>query len=57
MERIICPLFKKTVLFDFVYTANIDQSAPKLGDTYVQQNLNEFDNGSYWTGTTGVIFS
>ena len=24
---------------------------------YVQQNLNEFDHGSDWTGTTGVICS
>ena len=28
----------------------------KLGqNTHVQQNLNEFDHGSDWTGTTGVI--
>ena len=24
---------------------------------YVQQNLNEFDHGSNWTRTTGVIWS
>ena len=30
----------------------------KLGQNiYVQQNLNEFDHGSDWTGTTGVICS
>ena len=30
----------------------------KLGQNiYVQQNLNEFDYGSNWTGTTGVICS
>ena len=30
----------------------------KLGENiYVQQNLNEFDHGSNWTRTTGVIWS
>ena len=30
----------------------------KLGQNiYVQQNLNEFDHGSNWTETTGVIWS
>ena len=30
----------------------------KLGQNiYVQQNMNEFDHGSDWTGTTGVICS
>ena len=30
----------------------------KLGQNiYVQQNLNEFNHGSDWTGTTGVICS
>ena len=29
----------------------------KLGQNiYVQQNLNEFDHGSNWTGTTGVTW-
>ena len=38
MVRVICPLFKKTVTFDFVYilsSAYIDQSAPNLGKTFM----------------------
>ena len=60
MVRVICPLFKKTVVFDFVDTKSIickyRPVSTKLGQNiYVQQNLNEFDHGSDWTGTTGVI--
>ena len=48
--RVMCPLFKKTVTFDFVYmlsSAYIDQSAPNFGQNiYVQQNLNELGHGS-----------
>ena len=62
---VICPLFKKekkNVIFDFVYTKSIickyRSVSTKLGQNiYVQQNLNEFDHGSDWTGTTGVICS
>ena len=62
MVRVICPLFKKNVLFDFVYTKSIIYKyrpvSTKLGQNiYVQQNLNEFDHGSDWTRTTGVICS
>ena len=63
MVRVICPLLKKkTVIFDFVYTKSIickyRPVSTKLGQNiYVQQNLNEFDHGSDWTRTTGVICS
>ena len=65
MVRVICPLSKKKkkkVIFDFVYTKSIickyTPVSTKLGQNiYVQQNLNEFDHGSDWTGTTGVICS
>ena len=69
MVRVICPLLKKkkkkkkkTGIFDFVYTKSIickyRPVSTKLGQNiYVQQNLNEFDHGSDWTGTTGVICS
>ena len=50
MVRVICPLLKKTVIFDFVYTKSIickyRPVSTKLGQNiYVQQNLNEFDHG------------
>ena len=53
---------KKNVIFDFVSTKSIickyRPVSTKLGQSiYVQQNLNEFDHGSDWTGTTGVICS
>ena len=60
MVRVIFPLLKKKkVIFDFVYTKSIickyRPVSIKLGQNiYVQQNLNEFDHGSNWTGTTGV---
>ena len=63
MVRVIYLLFKKTVIFDFVYTlssAYIDHWAvsTELGQNIcVQQNLNEFDHRSSWTKTTGVICS
>ena len=62
MVRVICPLLKKNVIFDFVYTkfiiCNYRPVSTKLGkNIYVQQNLNEFDHGSDWTGTTGLICS
>ena len=52
----------KNVIFDFVYTKSIickyRPVSTKLGQNiYVQQNLNEFDHGSDWTRTTGVICS
>ena len=51
-----------TLFRQSVSSANIDQSAPNLvkvfmSNIYVQQKLNEFDHGSDWTGTTGVICS
>ena len=57
MVRVICPLKKKPVIFDFVYTKSIickyRPVSTKLGQNiYVQQNLNEFDHGSSRTGTT-----
>ena len=60
MVRVICPLFKKKAIF--VYTKSIickyRPVSTKLGQNiYGQQNLNEFDHGSDWTGTTGVICS
>ena len=61
MVRVIFPLLKKKiVIFDLVYTKSIickyRPVSTKLGQNiYVQQNLNEFDHGSNWTGTTGVI--
>ena len=64
MVRVIFPLLKKKkiVIFHFVYTmAIICKYRPvstKLGQNiYVQQNLNEFDHWSDWTGTSGVICS
>ena len=42
MVRIICPLFKKTVVFDFVYTlssANIDQSVPNFGKIFMSNRF------------------
>ena len=55
-------LYKKNVIFDFVYTKSIickyKPFSTKLGQNiYVQQNLNEFDHGSDWTGTTGATCS
>ena len=62
MVRVICPLFKKKNVNLTVYTKSIickyRPVSTKLGQNiYVQQNLNEFDHGSDWTGTTGVICS
>ena len=71
MVRVIFPLFKKEkkkkekkkiVIFDFMYTKSIickyRPVSTKLGQNiYVQQNLNEFDHGSNWNGTAGVICS
>ena len=58
MVRVICPLLKK-LIFDFVNTLIICKYRPvstKLGQNiYVQQNLNEFDHGSNWTGTTELF--
>ena len=53
---------KKTVIFDFVYTKSVickyKPFSTKLGQNInVQQNLNEFDHGSDWTGTIEVICS
>ena len=61
MVRVICPLLKNKTLCN-VYTKSIickyRPVGTKLGQNiYVQQNLNEFDHGSDWTGTTGVICS
>ena len=42
--RVICPLFKKTIIFDFVYTiiCIYRPVSTKLGQNiYVQRNLNE----------------
>ena len=39
---VICPLFKKTVTFDFVYTlssAYIDQSAPNLDKIFMSNRI------------------
>ena len=62
MVRVIFPLFKKKLLYLTVYTKSIickyRQVSTKLGQNiFVQQNLNEFDHGSSWTRTTGVICS
>ena len=62
MVRVILPLYKKNVLFNFDYTMSIicqyRSVSTKLGQNiYVQQNLNEFDHGSNWTRTSGVICS
>ena len=46
------------ILTQSLSSANIDQSAPNLVKIFMsQQNLNEFDHRSDWTGTTGVICS
>ena len=61
MVRVICPLLKKKkkkkkIIFDFVYIHKYRPVSTKLGQNIsVQQNLNELDYGSDWTGTTGVI--
>ena len=62
MVGVICPLLNKPVIFDFVYTKSTickyRQVSTKLGQNiYIQHNLHEFDHGSDWTGTTGVICS
>ena len=69
MVRVICLIYKKKnnkqtnkLIFDFVYTKSIickyRPVSTKLGQNiYVHQNLNEFDHGFDWTGTTGVIYS
>ena len=62
MVRVICPLFKKKMLYLTVYTKSIIYKyrpvSIKLGQNiYVQQILNEFNHGSDWTGTTRVICS
>ena len=51
---------KKLVIFDFLHSiiCKYRPVSTKLGkNIYVQQNLNEFDHRSNWTGTTWVIFS
>ena len=63
MVRVIFPLFKKKkkkeiVIFDYTKSVvcKYRPVSTKLGQNiYVQQNLNEFDHGSNWTRTTGVI--
>ena len=62
MVRVICPLLKKKLIFDFVDTKPVickySPVSSKLGQNiYVQQNLNEFDHGSEWTGTSRAICS
>ena len=61
MVRVICPLFKKTCYIWLCLHSMICKYRPvriKLSQKiYVQQNLNEFDHGSDWTRTTGVICS
>ena len=60
MVRVIFRLLKKNVIFNLVYTKSFKYRpvSTKLGQNiYVQQNLNEFDHGCYWTGTTGVTSS
>ena len=40
--RVICPFFKKTVTFDFVYILSstyIDQSAPNLGKIFMSNRI------------------
>ena len=42
MVRVICPLFKKAVIFDFVYTlssAYKDKSAPNLGKIFMSNRI------------------
>ena len=42
MVRIICPLFKKTAIFDFVFTlssANVDQSVLNLGKIFISNRV------------------
>ena len=42
MVKIVWPLFKKTVIFDFVYTlisTNIDQSASDLGKIFMSNRI------------------
>ena len=68
MVRVIYPLLKekkkkkKTLIFDIFFTKSIickyrPDSTKLVQNIYVQQNLNEFDHGSDWTRTTGVICS
>ena len=65
MVRVICPLLKKKkkMLYLTLFTQSLiickyRPVSTKLGQNiYVQQNSNEFVNGSDWTGTTGVISS
>ena len=63
MVRVICPLLKKKKLYLTLFTQSLiickyRPVSTKLGQNiYVQQNLNEFDHGSDWTGRTGVICS
>ena len=58
---VIYPLFKKNCYIWLSLHSIICIHRPvstKLGqDIYVQQKLNEFDHGSNWTETTGVIWS
>ena len=56
--RVIFPLSKKTITFDCLHSiiCIYRPVSTKPGQNiYVQQNLNEFNHGSNWTGTTGVI--
>ena len=65
MVRVIFPLLgKKKKLYLTLFTQSLSiickyrPVSTKLGQNiYVQQNLNEFDHGSKWTGTTRVICS
>ena len=59
--RVIFPLFKNNIYIlhlTLFITCIYRPVSTKLGQNiYVQQNLNEFDHGSNWTGTPGVIWS
>ena len=66
MVRVIFPLLQKkkkwlsfTLFTLWLSSANISSAvSTKLGQNiYFQQNLNELDHGSNWTGTSGVICS
>ena len=60
-SEVICPLFKKDCyiwLCLHSFTCIYRPVSTKLGQKiYAQQNLYEFNHGSNWTGTTGVIWS
>ena len=50
-------LKKKKKLLHLTFCIYRPESTKRGQNIYVQQNLNEFDHGSNWTGTTGVIWS